>query len=207
MSKKVLVVKGTPFEAGISRSMEVVDAFVSAYIEANPNDEIMIRDVFETDMPYIDGALLSAWNKFGEGLTPTEEEMKKVSAYNELTEEFLAADKIIIQSPMWNLSIPVQLKGWLDTITVAGKTFKYTESGPVGLATGKKAIHIHGAGGKYSQTTGIEHSDAFVRGILGFIGVELEPTIWVEGVDYDPSAKDELISSLKEKAREIARNF
>jgi len=207
MSKKVLFIKGTPLATGISRSKEVADAFIEAYKHANPNDEIIEKDLFTLEIPYIDADLLNGWSKYGNGETPIEIEASKVAAYAVFTDEFLAVDKLIIQSPMWNLSIPSQLKGYLDTLMVAGKTFEYTENGPRGLIIGKKAIHIHGAGGIYSNTTGIEHSDSFVTGILKFIGMDVAPTIWVEGIDSNPEKKEEIMKAAIAKAKEVASTF
>jgi len=207
MSKKVLFIKGTPLPAGISRSMEVANAFIVAYQKQNPNDEIIERDLFSGEVPYIDGDVLSGWGKFANNEALTETETRKVTAFNVFTEEFLAADKVIVQSSMWNLSVAPQVKGWLDTINVAGKTFNYTEAGPVGLVTDKKAIHIHGAGGIYSTTAGSQHSDALVTDILKFIGTDVLPTIWVEGLDYNPEAKEETMQKIIATAETVARQF
>lgn len=207
MSKKVLVVTATPLSPVASRSKAVTEAFLEAYQAKNPNDEIIRRDLFGMEMPYIDGDMLNGWGKYASGEAPTEKEADLVAAFAALTDEFLAADRLIIQSPMWNLSIPAQLKGYLDALMVAGKTFAYTEAGPRGLVQGKKAIHIHGAGGTYSNTTGIEHSDAFVTGILKFIGLDVAPTIWVEGIDSNPDAKEAIMSAALVKAKEAAEQF
>ncbi len=72
---------------------------------------------------------------------------------------------------------------------------------------GKKAIHIHGMGGFYSQEIGMEHSDCYVRGALKFVGIEVEPTIFVEGIDYDPTKEEEIVTSTIEKAKTVARTF
>lgn len=207
MSKKVLYVTGTPLPTGVSRSKEVAEVFINAYKKANPSDIIIEKDLFASWIPYIDGELLSGWKKQENGEVPTEAEASKLAAYAASTEEFLTADKIIIQSSMWNLSIATQLKGYLDTLVVAGKTFSYTENGPKGLMKGKKAIHFHGAGGVYSDTVGVEHSDSFVTGILKFIGIEVLPTIWVEGIDSNPDRKDEIMQAAFEKAKKAAMIF
>lgn len=207
MSKKVLFIKGTPLPPGPSRSMEIATAFIEAYKKMNPNDEIIEKDLFTLEIPYIDGDILSGWNKIAKQETLTSIEASKTAKFAAFTAEFFTADKLIIQSSMWNLSIPAQLKGYLDTLMVAGTTFKYTEKGPIGLMNEKKAIHIHGSGGVYSNTTGIEHSDSFVTGILKFLGIHVEPTIWVEGIDSDPSRKNEIMTAMTEKAKTIAETF
>lgn len=207
MSQKVLFVKGTPLPAGPSRSTEVAEAFIKAYQEANPTDVVVVRDLFAGDVPFIDGDVLSAWGKYGAGETPTDVEASKAAAFKAWTDEFVAADKVVVQSSMWNLSVAPQVKAWLDTICVAGTTFNYTAEGPVGLATDKKAIHIHGAGGVYSSTTGVEHSDSLVTGVLGFVGANVEPTIWVEGLDFDPSQTETLMAQMIAKAEAVGKAF
>lgn len=207
MSNNVLFIKGTPLPAGASRSLEVADVFLETYKALNPNDTIIEKDLFNVDVPYIDGDVLAGWAAFAAGAELTDVQAKKVAAFGTFTDEFLNADKIIIQSSMWNLSLPPQVKAYMDTLMVAGKTFKYTPTGPVGLMNGKKAIHIHGAGGVYSTNPGIDHSDSYIRAIFNFIGVEVAPTVWVEGIDYNPSEKENIMSKAKETALVAAKSF
>jgi FMN-dependent NADH-azoreductase len=81
----------------------------------------------------------------------SEEEKAKVGRLSELCEQFISADKYIFVSPLWNFSFPSVLKAYIDSVSVAGKAFKYTEKGPVGLLTDKKALHIQARGGIYSE--------------------------------------------------------
>ena len=92
-------------------------------------------------------------------------------------DEFLAADTIIIGAPMYNFTLPTQLKAWLDRILVAGKTFRYTENGPEGLAAGKRVIIALARGGFYnagSPAAALEHLETYLRGVFNFIGIEPE---------------------------------
>ena len=92
-------------------------------------------------------------------------------------DEFLAADTIVIGAPMYNFTLPTQLKAWIDRILVAGKTFRYTESGPEGLAGGKRVIVALARGGFYdhgSPASALEHLESYLRGIFNFIGIEPE---------------------------------
>ncbi len=75
------------------------------------------------------------------------------------------------------------------------------------MMKGKKAIHIHGMGGFYSQAIGMEHSDSYVKGALKFVGIEVVPTIFVEGIDYDPTKEEEIVAAAIEKAKVVARTF
>ena len=90
-------------------------------------------------------------------------------------DEFLAADTVVIGAPMYNFTLPTQLKAWIDRILVAGKTFRYTENGPEGLATGKRVIVGLARGGFYNQgspASALEHLETYLRGIFNFIGIE-----------------------------------
>ena len=95
----------------------------------------------------------------------------------EVLEEFLAADTIVIGAPMYNFTLPSQLKAWLDRILIAGKTFRYTADGPEGLAGGKRVIVALARGGIYdsgSPAAVLEHLETYLRGIFNFIGIEPE---------------------------------
>ena len=92
-------------------------------------------------------------------------------------EEFLAADTVVIGAPMYNFTLPTQLKSWLDRIIVAGKTFRYTDKGPEGLAGGKRVIIALARGGYYevnSAAAALEHLETYLRGAFNFIGIEPE---------------------------------
>jgi FMN-dependent NADH-azoreductase len=98
--------------------------------------------------------------------------------------EFLEADVIVIGAPMYNFAIPSQLKAWIDSINVAGKTFRYTEKGPVGLAGSKRAIVASSRGGVYSDgpMTELDHQEQYLRTVLGFIGITDVEFVRAEGV-------------------------
>ena len=94
-----------------------------------------------------------------------------------ILDEFLAADTIVIGAPMYNFTLPTQLKAWIDRILVAGRTFRYTENGPEGLATGKRVIVALARGGFYDQgspASALEHLESYLRGVFNFIGIEPE---------------------------------
>ena len=123
---------------------------------------------------------------------------------NSLTEQFLAADKIVIANALWNLNIPTKLKAWFDTVNVAGKTFRYTENGPEGLVTGKKALHIQSNGGVYN---GQDFASQYVKGILNFVGINQVDQLFIEGIDYDPDRADELMQNALDKAAALGKSF
>lgn len=89
-----------------------------------------------------------------------------------LLDEFIAADTIVIGAPMYNFTIPTQLKAWLDRLAVAGKSFRYTESGPEGLLTGKRVIVALASGGAYDEGSPFEHSKSYLTAFFNFLGIE-----------------------------------
>jgi len=204
---KVLVIKGTPQSEAQSRSTQVLKGFINEYKENNHQDDVIELDLYNMKIPLIDADVLNGWNKLRAGENLTNLELVKITAIDQLTEQFIEADKYIIQSSMWNLGIQPLLKAYIDTVSIAGKTFNYTKTGPKGLMEGKKGIHIHGSGGIYSGTVGIEHCDSYITGILRFLGIEVLPTIFVEGIDYQPEQQEAIIAAALQKAIETAQYF
>ena len=92
----------------------------------------------------------------------------------ELLDQFIAADTVVIGAPMYNFSIPTQLKAWLDRLAVAGKSFRYTESGPEGLLGDKRVIVALASGGIYEEGSLFEHQKSYLKAFFNFIGIEPE---------------------------------
>ena len=112
-------------------------------------------------------------------------------------EEFLAADTVVIGAPMYNFTLPSQLKAWIDRILVAGSTFRYTEAGPEGLAGGKRVIVALARGGFYdggSPAAGLEHLESYLRGIFNFIGIEPE-FVAADGLNFGPEQREESLKA------------
>jgi FMN-dependent NADH-azoreductase len=110
-------------------------------------------------------------------------------------DEFLAADIVVIGAPMYNFSLPTQLKAWIDRILIAGKTFRYTENGPEGLAGGKRVIVGLARGGFYNEgspASALEHLETYLRGIFNFIGIEPE-FVAADGLAVSPEQREESI--------------
>jgi len=107
-------------------------------------------------------------------------------------DEFLGADTIVIGAPMYNFTLPTQLKAWLDRILVAGKTFRYTANGPEGLAKGRRVIIALARGGIYdagSPAASLEHLETYLRGVFNFIGIEPE-FVAADGLNISPEQRD-----------------
>ncbi|WP_248482914.1 NAD(P)H-dependent oxidoreductase [Tepidibacter aestuarii] len=208
--RRVLYITGNPKYEDNSFSLSVGEKFINLYKENNTEDEIIEIDVYSSDIPLIDKDVLSGWNKLQGGsefTNLTNEEQRKVSRINELTDEFINADKYIFVTPLWNFSLPPMMKAYIDTICIAGKTFEYTENGPVGLLKNKKALHIQAMGGMYEQavSNNAEFGNTYMKAIMPFIGVEDVSSILIDGTSI--LSEDQVKSSLYEKIEQIAKCF
>lgn len=203
----VLIVNAHPLTAENSQTVTVLETFIEAHQASHPEDVFTTLDLYHMDLPEIDSDLLLAWQSLQKGAVFTDlttAQQEKVRVFNEFTDQFLASQKIVIANALWNLNIPTRLKAWFDTINVAGKTFKYTADGPIGLVTDKKALHIQSSGGTYQ---GQDFSAQYVKGILNFIGITDFDSIYIEGADYDPEKAPEIMDQAKEMARSLAAQF
>jgi FMN-dependent NADH-azoreductase len=118
-------------------------------------------------------------------------------ADSSVLDQFLAADTVVIGAPMYNFTLPSQLKAWLDRILVAGKTFRYTEQGPEGLAGGKRVIVALSRGGFYdanSPAAPLEHLETYLTGVFGFIGISPE-FVHADGIAVGPEQRRAAIAN------------
>jgi FMN-dependent NADH-azoreductase len=111
-----------------------------------------------------------------------------------LLQQFLDADVIVLGAPMYNFAIPSTLKAWIDRIAVAGRTFRYTENGPEGLAGGKRVIVASGRGGVHTDQP-TDFVEPYLRQVFGFLGIEEVEFVRAEGVALSPQHREEAISS------------
>jgi len=121
-------------------------------------------------------------------------------------DEFLAADTVVIGAPMYNFTLPTQLKAWIDRLAVAGTTFRYTENGPEGLVKDKRVIIALARGGFYgegSPAAGLEHLESYLRGLFNFIGIEPE-FVLAEGLAVSPEQRELSLSKALDETVRLA---
>lgn len=209
---KVLYITANPKADEQSYSLTVGRAFLEAYRKEKPEDEIIELDLYQTDIPYIDTDVFSGWGKLQQGKAFEElsaDEKAKVAGINKLTDQFISADKYVFVTPLWNFSFPPKMKAYIDTICIAGKTFKYTADGPVGLLSDKRAVHIQARGGVYSEGPAkeMEFGDRYLRAIFQFVGITDVQSIYVEGMAQMPDQAESIKEKAIARAREMARDF
>ncbi|MDP5276585.1 FMN-dependent NADH-azoreductase [Chengkuizengella axinellae] len=204
----LLYVKGNPKQDKDSYSLRLGNAFIETYKAENLNDEVVELDLYKEEIPLIDGDILSAWGKFASNQELTQAEQEKVGKMNELTEQFLQADKVIFAAPMWNFGYPPMVKAYIDSIAIAGKTFKYTENGPVGLAGDKSVVLLEVRGGIYSEgpAKGAQHTESYLQTVMGFLGIQNFQAVVCEGVNMGGNPED-IYQAAENKAKDVAKSF
>ncbi|MBX9914538.1 MAG: FMN-dependent NADH-azoreductase, partial [Pseudomonadaceae bacterium] len=152
MSNILLIESSARQQGSVSRQLS--GQFIAQWQAAHPADQVIVRDLALQPVPHLDSHLLGGW------MTPAEQqtadEQTALARSNVLTDELLAADVLVLAAPMYNFAIPSTLKAWLDHVLRAGVTFKYTDTGPQGLLTGKRAFVLTARGGIYAGS-GLDH--------------------------------------------------
>ena len=159
-----------------SASRTITAKIVDQLKSAQWGEEIVYRDLSAEPLPHL---TLDAF------------------ADSSVLDEFLAADTVVIGAPMYNFTLPTQLKSWIDRIVIAGKTFRYTETGPEGLVEGKRVIVVITRGGFYdegSPASSLEHLETYLRGVFNFIGIEPE-FLFADGLSVSPEQRELSVST------------
>jgi FMN-dependent NADH-azoreductase len=178
-----------------SVSRQVSAAIVDRLYKATPALEIVYRDLTATPLAHLSGSHLAA----AQGAVPEAVALQQdLAAGQTVLEEFLAADIVVIGAPMYNFTIPSQLKAWIDRILVSGKTFKYSAQGVEGLAGNKRVIIAISRGGFYGAGTpsaAAEHLETYLRSVFGFVGIANPEIIVAEGVQVGPEHREKALES------------
>ena len=186
-----------------SVSRKVSAAIVGRLAQATPGLDVTYRDLTAAPLPHLSGDHLAAVR----GAVPEAPAIgEDVLASQKVLQEFLAADIVVIGAPMYNFTIPSQLKAWIDRILVAGKTFRYTAQGPEGLAGNKRVIIAVSRGGFYGPGTpaaAAEHLETYLRTVFGFVGVKALEFIAAEGVNVGPEQREKSIAGALQAAVEL----
>ena len=179
---------------GNSVSRQLSAAAVERLRKTTPDLDVTYRDISATPLSHLTGEHLAA----AHGATPETPAVRDdLAASAAALEDFLAADVVVIGAPMYNFTIPSQLKAWIDRILVAGKTFKYSEKGVEGLAGNKRVIVAVSRGGFYGADTPAaagEHLETYLRWVFGFIGITDVEIIAADGVQVGPEQREKALA-------------
>jgi FMN-dependent NADH-azoreductase len=188
-----------------SATRELGADVVRALQQRHPGSSSVYRDLAATPLQHFSGGTLAA--RMNPQAELTAEQRRDVDAGDQALDEFLAADTVVIGAPMYNFSIPSQLKAWIDRIVVAGKSFRHSATGAEGLAKGKKVVVVSARGNFYgpgSPAAGLDFQEAYLRAVLGFIGVTDIEFIRAEGLHVSPEQRTQ---SMLDAHREIDKEL
>lgn len=205
----ILFVKAHCFTKEQSISMKLYDAFLESYISSHPRDEVVELDLFQEDLPYYQAEMIDGMAKLGKGERLTPEEGRATRKVNGYLEQFLAADKAVFAFPLWNFTVPAPLHTYMDYLSQPGKMFRFTEDGPVGMVSGKKAAILNARGSDFSEEPMASQEMAvnFVSTNLNLYGVTDITKVVVEGHNENPDQSETLIRQGIEEAAAAGQRF
>jgi FMN-dependent NADH-azoreductase len=191
----------TSMFSGNGQSSQLSDQFVAEWRAANPDGKVIVRDIGADPVPHLTAERFSAFLAKPEDRTAQQQLVADFS--DALIDELRNADVIAIGLPLYNFGVPSTLKAYFDHIGRAGVTFRYTETGPVGLLTGKKAYVFAARGGVY-QGTPLDTQTSYVRDFLRFIGIADVEFVYAEGLNMGEESKKTALTNASATIRKLA---
>ncbi len=197
----ILHIDSSASDGVTSHSRRLSAELVEKLKAANVGATVTYRDVAKDRLPHVDLTIRQAWAPEGE----KDRALSETAALSKAAvDELKAADILVIGSPMYNFSLPSTLKSWIDHVVIAGQTFRYTESGPKGLLTGKAYLALS-SGGIYSQgpSAGNEHLATYLTAILRFVGISEVEVVRAEGIAYGPDQDKAAMAGAQERIKTL----
>ena len=192
--------------AGNSVSRQLTKKIVTEWQAAHPGTQVDYLDLAQDAPSHL--SLESLGFRLPPSSTALTDGQRRENAISEaLVTQFLAADVIVIGAPLYNFSIPTQLKAWIDRIAQAGRTFTYTEKGPKGLAGGKTVIVASTRGGVYSTSEAgraMEHQESYLQTLFGFLGIADVRFVRAEGLAMGEAPKKAAVAAAEVAIRALA---
>ena len=182
-----------------SQSTRLATRLVQRLRDADPEATLTVRDLNNVPHPVLDEAALGAL--FTPADQRTSEQAARVALDDALIEEIQAADVVVLGVPMYNFGVPAPLKNWIDAISRAGVTFRYTEKGPEGLLEGKKVYVALTRGGKYRNTPA-DTQVPYLKTVFTFLGLTDVHFVYAEGLAMGSDAEQTAIASAYEQIEE-----
>lgn len=166
-----------------SVTRELSAAIVARWQDARPGLEVTYRDLDAQPLPHLTGEVLA------------KADLAAAAAGEAALQQFLDSDVIVIGAPMYNFSVPSTLKSWIDRVAVSGRTFRYTQKGPEGLAGGKHVFIASARGGIYGEASPADFQEAYLRQVFNFLGIDDVSFVRAEGVAYSPQHRADALAA------------
>ena len=178
-----------------SVSRQLTADIVRAWVQRHPGTQVQHLDLAQNAPAHYTMDALALRTGQTEHLTPAQQRENALT--EQLLAQFMSADVLVIGAPMYNFTIPTQLKGWIDRLAQPGRTFRYTATGPQGLAAGKTVFVASSRGGMYSTEAARaqEHQESYLQTVLGFFGVTDVRIVRAEGVDLGADARAQALAA------------
>ncbi|MEC8582516.1 MAG: FMN-dependent NADH-azoreductase [Pseudomonadota bacterium] len=187
-----------------SVSRQLTAAIVKQLTEAKPSTQVIHVDLVAEPVGHLGAPEFLAL----QGVEPQDEAAKQAVARNaKLVDDFLAAEIVVVGAPMYNFTLPTQLRAWLDRLAVPGKTFRYTESGAEGLAGGKRVIVASARGGLYGEgepAAFLDHQETYLRGFFGFLGITDVTFVRAEGLALGEDSRKAALAAAETAIAQLA---
>jgi FMN-dependent NADH-azoreductase len=191
----------TSLSAHQGNSSQLADRFVAAWKARHVDGNVVLRDVGAEPIPHLDAERFGAFLAKPEERTPAQQ---VVAAFSDaLIDELRAADVIVLGLPLYNFGIPSTLKAYIDHIARVGVTFRYTETGPVGLLTGKKVYVFATRGGKYVGTP-LDTQTSYIRDFFSFLGMSDIEFVYAEGLAMGEAPKQAALTQAHRELEKLA---
>jgi len=183
------------------QSSQLAAQYVTDWMAANPHGRVISRDLARDPVSHLTAERFQAF--LADPARRTAAQAAHVAYSDALVQELRAADTIVLALPMYNFGVPSALKAYFDHIARSGVTFRYTEKGPVGLMTGKRAVVIATRGGLYAGTP-LDTQTGYVRDFLRFIGIGDVQFVHAEGLAMGEAPKTAAIEKARHALRTLA---
>lgn len=201
---KLLIINASSAPSESSRSQSLMRYFISLWKKQSPNDQLVFRNLAESHIPHLDATTIQAFYTDNTKLTAALRQSLKLSDC--LIQELMDANILIFVCPMYNFTITSSLKAYFDLVARVGKTFEYSENGPVGLVHGKQAFVITTRGGYY-----VDHPDdlqePYFKTMLRFLGITDLLFFHADGVDISPESLEKGMACARESIDTYFENF
>lgn len=206
---KVLFIKANDRPADQSISVQMYNAFLAGYKESHPEDTIIETDLYKENLPYYGNEAITALYKKNNGMPLSAEETKLTDLIDGHFEQFMEADKIVFAFPLWNSTVPAPLITYISYLSQAGKMFKYTPEGPVGMASDKKVMLLSARGGVFSEEpmASMEMALNYVKAVIRLWGIVEPKEVVIEGHNQFPDRASEIVQDGLEAAVKAAKQF
>jgi len=197
--KRILFIHSSLFDED-SASTQIARSLVERVMEENPGSEVTRLDLANSPLPHLDADEFNSWAISVDQRDQSQTALATLS--DKLIDQLLVHDTLVLAVPMYNLGIPSTLKAWIDRVSRAGKTFRYTAEGPVGMVENMQAYLVFARGGIYRDTP-LDTQTGYLTAVLGLMGIEAIETIFAEGLNMGEDNRNKSLNGAMARVQNL----